>query len=76
MAGFTLAQAEELLLLYIAAEKAILTGQAYTILDRSLTRADLKEVRAERKELSSLVEQLTGMSNVARKIKVYGGTPV
>lgn len=70
-----MAQAEELLLLYIAAEKAILTGQAYSIGGRSLTRADLKEVRAERKELSLLVDKLSGTSNVVRKIKVYGATP-
>lgn len=33
--------------LYVEAEEAILSGQSYTIGNRSLTRADLSEVREE-----------------------------
>lgn len=45
MAGITLAQAEAQLALYLAAEQAVLTGQAYTIGGRSLTRADLSSIQ-------------------------------
>ena len=45
MAGITLAQAETQLAAYIAAETAVLSGQAYTIGGRSLTRANLGEIR-------------------------------
>ena len=45
MAGITLAQAETQLANYLAAETAVLTGQAYTIAGRSMTRANLAEIR-------------------------------
>lgn len=40
---------------YLKAESAILCGQAYTIGDRSLTRADLKFVQ---KQIDDLLTQL------------------
>jgi hypothetical protein len=46
--------------LYVLAEAAILSGQAYSIGNRSLTRADLKEVR---KAIDDLNKQL----NVLRR---------
>jgi hypothetical protein len=45
MAGITLQQAETQLAAYLAAETAVLSGQAYTIGARSLTRANLAEIR-------------------------------
>ena len=42
--------ATDMLAAYIAAETAVLTGQSYTILGRTLTRANLSEIRAGRKE--------------------------
>ena len=39
--------------LYVEAERAILSGQSYTIGNRQLTRANLSEVR---KEIDNLVE--------------------
>lgn len=45
MAGITQAQAEAQLALYLAAETAVLGGQAYTINGRSLTRADLAAIQ-------------------------------
>ncbi len=42
--------ATDMVALYIAAEKAVLNGQSYTIAGRSLTRANLPEIRAGRKE--------------------------
>lgn len=46
MAGITLAQAEAQLALYLAAEQAVLSKQAYTIGGRSLTLADLEDIQA------------------------------
>lgn len=36
--------------LYVKAEKAVLTGQSYTISGRSLTRANLSDIRDARQE--------------------------
>ncbi len=41
----TLPEAKEMLNLWINAEKAVSTGQSYSIGGRSLTRVDLKEIR-------------------------------
>jgi hypothetical protein len=49
MAGITLAQAQEQLALYLAAEAAVLQGQSYEIETsggrRKLTRADLESIQ-------------------------------
>lgn len=45
MAGITLDQADSRLTEYINAESAVLSGQSYSIGGRSLTRANLKEIR-------------------------------
>jgi len=42
--------ATEMLGLYIAAEKAVLRNQSYSLGGRSLTRADLPDIVAGRKE--------------------------
>lgn len=41
----TLAEAQAMLELWINAEKAVSTGQSYSIGGRSLTRVDMKEIR-------------------------------
>ncbi len=46
MAGITLEQAEARLAEYLAAESAVLTGQAYQMGDRQLTRANLAAIQA------------------------------
>lgn len=43
--AITLAQAESRLDQYYAAEEAVLNGQSYSIGSRSLTRANIKEIR-------------------------------
>lgn len=58
--GMTIAQKQTLLNEYLAAEKAVLRGQAYTIKDRSLTRADLRWIQQERKNLET---EIAGMAN-------------
>jgi hypothetical protein len=45
MAGITLAQAQAQLDAYLAAETAVLGGQAYEIQGRRLTRADLQSIQ-------------------------------
>lgn len=58
MAGITLAQAEARLTEYMTAEAKVLEGQAYTIGSRSLTRADLKEIREGIDYWNAKVQQL------------------
>jgi hypothetical protein len=45
MAGITLAQAESKLATWLDAEDKVATNQSYSIAGRSLTRADLSEIR-------------------------------
>jgi len=70
MASMTLAQAQELLNLYIACEKAILKGaQSYTIKDRTYNRAELTVVSRERARLQGIVNSIVaGGSLRVRKI--------
>ncbi len=44
MAGITLEQAQAQLDKYLTAETKVLSGQAYELAGRSLTRANLKEI--------------------------------
>ncbi|MDF2486715.1 MAG: hypothetical protein K0R46_2883 [Herbinix sp.] len=53
---------------YYAAEEKILEGQAYSIGSRSLTRANLSEVRAEIKELESKIFALETRGTTKRKV--------
>jgi|DEB0MinimDraft_6_1074348.scaffolds.fasta_scaffold489589_1 hypothetical protein len=61
------AQIQEMIDLYVEAEKAILTGQSYSIGNRSLTRANLTEIRNARSEWEQRLVNLT--------IKTRGGNP-
>ncbi len=45
MAGLTAAQAETQLAAYLAAETAVLAGQAYSLNGRTVTRADLADIQ-------------------------------
>ena len=45
-----MSEATDMHALYIAAETAVLKGQSYSIGDRTLTRANLDEIRRGRKE--------------------------
>ncbi len=72
MAGITLAQAEAKLTAYLAAEEKILGGQSYTIANRTLTRADLAEVR---KGISYWDDQVKRLSQASEGRRVRGVTP-
>jgi hypothetical protein len=50
--------AQDMYDLYIKAEKAVLTGQAYSIGDRTLTRVDLRWIAAERERWGNLLQTL------------------
>ena len=70
MAGITLAQAEAQLTTWLAASTAVASGQSYSIGDRSLTRANAKEIN------DMIVFWDTKVQNLTRGgIKVYGATP-
>jgi hypothetical protein len=56
--SITVSEAQQMLNLYINAEKAILKNQSYTIKDRTFTRADLKTVATERRRWQSTVDSL------------------
>lgn len=70
MAGITLSQAETQFNLWLAADAAVATGQAYTIGNRSLTRANAKEIRDNITYWDNHVKRLTRGG-----ISVRGGTP-
>jgi len=76
MAGITLAQAEAQLTLWLAASEKVASGQSYTVGGRTLTRADAGRIQSMLDYWDQKCQQLGGESNTARKIKVYGGTPV
>ena len=59
MAGITSAIAEARLTEYLAAESAVLGNQAYTINGRSLTRANLKDIREGIQYWQAAVERLS-----------------
>jgi Family of unknown function (DUF6148) len=64
----SLEEANEMYALYIAAEKAILTNQSYTIGSRQLTRADLSKVIASRKEWANKVHSLSSTGSSAPRV--------
>lgn len=64
MAGITLAQAESKLTTWLAAEDAVAEGQSYSIAGRTLTRANLADIREAITHWDRRVKQLSrgGMS--------------
>ncbi|MDX1602021.1 MAG: DUF6148 family protein [Salinimicrobium sediminis] len=68
-----LIQVKERLALYLTAESEILrNGQSYSIGDRSLTRADLEEVKQEIKKLQGECDRL---ENGSQGMTVNYGLP-
>jgi hypothetical protein len=70
MAGITLAQAQAQLDLYLAAEAAVLSGQAYSIAGRSLSRADLAKIQQGISIWNRRVQRLTRGGIRVRTIEV------
>ena len=71
MAGITAEQAQTRLDEYMAAESAVLAGQSYSIGGRSVTKANLKEIRDG---ISYWTRQATRLDRGG--IKVRGATIV
>lgn len=62
MSGITLAQAQSQLDAYLAAETTVLSGQAYSIAGRQMTRADLKAIQSGISIWNERVQSLTRRS--------------
>ena len=74
MAGITVAQAEAQLAIWLAANAAIASGQAYQIGARQLRRADLSDVLAQVKFWQGQVTELDAGAG-ATGIRLRGITP-
>lgn len=59
----TLSEANEMLQLWIEAEKAVSTGQSYSIGGRSLTRVNMKEIREAQRYWESEIYRLKNNVN-------------
>lgn len=60
MAGPTLAEAQQMLDAYMAAERAVLLGQEYRLGGRLVRRTDLDMLRKGRQEWVDIVTSLSG----------------
>lgn len=63
----SLATAQEMLDLYIEAEKTVLKNQSYTIKDRTFTRANLAIITRERAKWQQVVDGLSGRGIRSRR---------
>jgi len=70
MAGIALAQAEAKLALWLAAEDAVANSQSYTMGSRSMTRANLREIRETIDYWERRVQRLSRGG-----IRIRGGSP-
>lgn len=71
MAGITLAQATAQLQAWLEADAAVARNQAYTVANRSMTRADAAEIRQNIDYWQSKVNELTASSGGGRRVR-YG----
>ncbi len=69
MSELTLAQAQENLSAWIAADLAVSKGQSYSIGGRSMTRADAKAITEKIKFWQNLVNSLTAGSGGGLTVK-------
>jgi hypothetical protein len=63
MSGISLATATERLQQYLDAEAKVLTGQQYSIGDRSLTRANIAQIREGIKYWDAQVKRLSAANS-------------
>lgn len=75
MSAITLEQAKEHLNLWLEAEKVVATGQSYAIGTRSLTRANLFQIREEIKMWEKKVEGLESIELRKGKRRVMRVVP-
>lgn len=74
MAGITLADAETKLALWMAAEEKVASGQSYSIGGRSLTRANLREIREQIEFWDGKIQKIAA-SGGRSGMRVRGVTP-
>jgi len=75
MSSEKLARTQARLAVYYDAELAVLSGQAYTIGTRSLTRASLPTIREQIDNLENRVDELKSQSEGNGLRKTYRITP-
>ncbi|MCX4355666.1 MAG: DUF6148 family protein [Oscillospiraceae bacterium] len=75
MAGITLKEAQKHLKIWLKAESEIATSQSYTIGTRTLTRANLKEVRDQIKFWENKVAELESAAANKGRNRVYRAVP-
>ena len=75
MAGITLEEARKHLEVWLSAEAEIATSQSYTIGTRSLTRANLKEVREQIKFWQNKVAELENCAARKGRNRIYRAVP-
>lgn len=73
--GITLKEAQQHLEMWLNAESEIATSQSYTIGTRSLTRANLKEVREQIKYWQNKVEELEKAESRRGRNRTYRAIP-
>lgn len=70
----TVAEIQERLALYKAAEKAILTGgQEYRIEQQTMTRADLAAIQQEIRHLESQLASAQQAGSFGHSVAIFGG---
>ena len=75
MASERLIKAKERLNAYYDAELAVLSGQSYTLGSKTLTRANLAEIRRAIRDLESLVFELESVESGRGSRKAFRVTP-
>lgn len=76
MAGITLEIAQQRVNMWLDAEAAIATGQAYTIGSRSLTRANLADVRKQLEYWQAKVAALQNAASGKGRNRIYRAMPM
>lgn len=65
--------AQDMLNLYIEAEIAVLAGQSFRMGERQLTRADLEQIKAGRREWQAAVDSLARRGRTRFANADFGG---
>ena len=75
MAIFSKKLCQEKLETWLAAEEAVATGQSYQIGSRMLTRADLKQIRAEMVYWAGKLAEAEAEETGGGRNRLYRGVP-
>jgi uncharacterized membrane protein len=73
VAGITLTQAEAQLAVWLAADTAVASGQAYSIAGRALTRANAREIRENIEYWDQKVADLTHTAEGSLVPRTFAG---